>query len=655
MPGVSLHSGSSDTAIASGERLEALLHDERYEKSIVVEEESYTLAYTGYTTYPVEIVRVGEYLIAFEGYIYDWDHSDLRSELSTLVYDRFGGFENTEAISEWIQAVDGEFVLVAINESTEDATVIGDCLGRLPLYYATVGTDVVISREQRFVVDYLTDAGAGNPIEADGGVVPENPDEHRSQRLSVENVSPAAREIGFDRMAVAQFLLFGHTLGDRTLVEGVKSLPPAPFVRITDEGLAVERLHEFDFQECTHRDKTREQNASELASMFNRACRTRAKIGEGGSVQPSSPPTPNLISLSGGLDSRAVLASFAEQELPCFAATMNYAGVMDSDIDTAAELTRQYGIDWEYYDLAPPDAGTLRKHIRLKDARDPLMPYLLVFFEELLSKHTSVTCIIGAGGDMVLPDLTPARSIADLDELVEYLVSSSHRYSIEDVAALSGVEAEEIRRSIRERFEQYPETDPEQLYVHFRIYERARNWLFEAEDTNRCYFWSVTPFYSLPFFRYAMNCPNEQKRWYRLYTAFLSQLSEKAIGPANANFAVSPESPFHTLAAFSFETLQRYPGVLETIKPAIKSSLGVDIKTDTEGPPLTCIRRQLDESPAISGILSEPALRHRVLDSTEGEGPSRREVYLLLTLTSYIDELTSRRSVLEINSSMTFE
>jgi asparagine synthase (glutamine-hydrolysing) len=654
MPGISIHSGSLDTAIASDEHLEALLHDERYEKSIIAEEESYTLAYTGYPTYPVEVVQVGEYLIVFEGYIYDWDRSDLRSELNTLVRDRFGGFENTEAISEWIQAIDGEFTLIAVNESTEDVTVIGDCLGRLPLYYATAGTDVVISREHRFVVDCLADAGAGSTTEADGGVVPGNPNEHRSQHLSVENVSPAAREIGFDKMAIAQFLLFGHTLGDRTLIEGVKRLPPAPFVRITDEGLTVECLHEFDFQECAHRDKTRKQNASELASLFNRACRTRAEIG-GDPPQPSSPPTPNLISLSGGLDSRAVLASFAEQELPCFAATMNYAGVMDSDIDTAAKLTRQYGIDWEYYDLAPPDAGTLQKHIQLKDARDPLMPYLLVFFEELINKHTAVSYIIGAGGDMVLPDLTPARSITDLDELVEYLVSSSHRYSIEDVAALSGVKAEKIRRSIRERFEQYPETDPEQLYAHFRIYERARNWLFEAEDTNRCYFWSLTPFYSLPFFSYAMNCPNEQKRWYRLYTAFLSQLSEKALEPANANFAVPPGSPFHTIAAFSFETLQRYPEMLETIKPAIKNSLGVNIKTDTEIPPLTCIRQQLNESPAISEVLSEPALRHRVLDSTKGEDPSRREVYLLLTLTSYVDELTTRRSVLETNSSKTFK
>jgi len=84
-----------------------------------------------------------------------------------------------------------------------------------------------------------------------------------------------------------------------------------------------------------------------------------------------------------------------------------------------------------------------------------------------------------------------------------------------------------IRRSVRDRLRLYPETDPASKYVHFLVYERGANFLFEGEDRNR-FFWSTTPFYSIDFFRYAMNCPPEQKTRYNLYRSFLTELAPAA-------------------------------------------------------------------------------------------------------------------------------
>lgn len=651
MPGISLRHCDATVESRMGEQLDTLCHDDRYAKTISRDRGSCRIGYTAYEEYPVEEFRTDKYHIIFEGYIYEWNGTDIRSKLSRLILNRFDQFNDTDAIADWIRTVDGEFVLVAIDETTEHVTILGDCLGRLPLYYAASETSVAISREYQFAVDCLADDRSSSPHETDGGVAHQTAETEPITSASRDIVPETDREIKFDRMAIAQFLLFGHTLGRQTFVAGVERLPPAPFVHITDEEVTVECLHEFNFETKVHQQKTLDQNASGLAELFDRACRTRAELND---LTPSSQSTPTVISLSGGLDSRAVLSSFAEQDLPCIAATMDYGGVKNGDIEVANELTKQYNINWEYYSLSPPNADDVRKNICLKNGRDPLMPYLLVFFDELYNKHETITYITGAGGDMVLPDLRPPKRLADIDAVVDCLITESHRFSIDDVANITGVRTEAIRRNIRERIKEYPETSPDQLYVHFRIYERARNWLFEAEDTNRCYFWSPTPFYSLPFFTYAMNCPNSQKRWYRLYSKFLKHLSENAGAPPNANFSVAPASPLHPLAAFAFEVLQRYPDIFDAVKPTIRRIVDAEIQTDAEPAPLECIRDQSETAPAIAETLSVPALR-RILDPSDGAIQSRRDIYLLLTVTSFIDEITSQTSFLERKKGMTFE
>ena len=644
MPGISIQRSSSTRQPSLEARLEPLLYDERYRSQTVFESPDCGIGYTAYPTYPVEVVRIDGYLITFEGYIYDWDHGELRSELRTL-FDRSDEFRDRAVISEWLRTTDGEFVLIAVDEGTDEITVIGDCLGRLPLYYAETGDGIAISRAHRFVTEWLYGTNTETAA-ADGGS--DSATTNTRQNTSAES----AAQPEFDRLAVAQFLLFGHTLGNRTLVEGVARLPPAPYVRITDDGTTIERLHVFDFDRKARADMSIERNAVDLAALFDRACRRRAAISTQGSAHSDSDRRP-LISLSGGLDSRAILASFAEQELPCATATMDYPGVPKSDIDSARELATQYGVEWSYHELPRPEAAVLSKHVRMKDARDQLMPYLLEFFKTLLDEYGSVTCFTGAGGDRVLPDLRPPNRPGDLDDVVDQLIETRQRFSIDDVATLTGVSAAVIRNSIRRRVETYPETDPEQLYVHYHIYDRARNWHFEAEDTNRGYLWSVTPFYSLPFFECAMNCPDSQKRFYRLYSAFLAQLSDRALAPVNPNFGVSPGSPLHTLSTLLFEILQRYPETFEAMKPVLRWATDATIETDSEPAVSECIHRQVDSCQVISDLLSVPAIEQFVLRSDSDEY-SRRDAYLLLTLTSYIDELTGGISILEADRELQF-
>ena len=614
MPGISICRDEGGAPRETFERAVApTVHDERYSSQVAYESGSVVVGYTSYPSYPVQEIERDRYLFVLEGHVYDWEQGQVSDRLDALA-DATDGFADREKLESWVASIDGEFLLCVVDRGSEDLTVVTDCLGRLPAYHGSREGRTVLSRQHRTVVEALSSSSSGS-----------------KSKPGSESASGSGATPTFDRLAVGQYLLFGYTLGRRTLIDGIETLPPAARVSMADDGARVTRLSTFDFDAKAHRDRSLEANVTELVERFVAACRTRAeRSGER-----------NLISLSGGLDSRAILAAFVENDLSCTAATMNHDAVAGSDVSIAGGLASEYGIDWRCYDLPEADEEVFRTHLRTGDARDPLaIAHIHGFFERLIAEHGAMTYFAGDGGDKALPDVTPTRRIEDIDALVAYVIEANRRFTLADAAEISGVAESAISRSIRDRLASYPETSSDGKYVHFLVHERARNWLFEAEDTNRRYAWSPSPFYSLPFFRYAMNCPDEQKRHYRLYSSFLSELSPTAAGVPNANFGVAPDSPLHTAAAVAYDTIGRYPELFDRLKPLLARAVGFDsVETDgTDSIPERYTRARLDDGRRIDGAVSGPALE-AWFDDDRSDG-ARFEAYLLATITTYADELT---------------
>ena len=150
------------------------------------------------------------------------------------------------------------------------------------------------------------------------------------------------------------------------------------------------------------------------------------------------------------------------------------------------------------------------------------MSFIIQFLDKLRSTYGSgMTYITGDGGDKLLVDLRPKKSLRSLSDLVQYIVSRHQRFSLEDVSRMTGIPECDIIHGISKHVGSYPEPDWDSKYVHFVIFERGRRWLFEGEDRNRNFFWHLAPFYGIQFFRYAMNCPDEQKANHRLYKELL--------------------------------------------------------------------------------------------------------------------------------------
>jgi len=607
MVGITGRTPDADDGSFAGS-LEPLVHTDRYETNVVLESASRSVGTTAYPEYPIRIVENDEYWVCLEGRIYDRDDETLERELLEVGAHVLAADGDDEFLTEWLLETDGEFLLVAADKETDRLGLLNDPLARLPTYYFHDGETFLFSRELRYLINEA-------PIE------------------------------GFDPMCVAQCLLFGYSLGDRTLIDGANRLRPGTKLTIDPERGAVTEttLHRFDFGEPAYADRSRSRNAAELVDRFERACRQRS--GDG---------TRDVISLSGGLDSRSVLAGYHAEGIPTTAATMaSDEFVPPSDVELARELAEAFDIDWQRYDVGPPNGSDLDRIIKTKNGQIGLLTsFILDFFRQLREEYDAgLTYVTGDGGDKVLPDLTPATSIDDESALVDYVIAENCVLSLEEVAQITGLSVDAIRRSVRDRLRLYPETDPASKYVHFLVYERGVNFLFEGEDRNRFFFWSTTPFYSIDFFRYAMNCPPEQKTRYNLYRSFLTELAPAAAALTHPDYGVPVASTRHEAAAFVDDLLSRYPRVFDVLRPIIKSVNGLETESQLRPSTVGCIRTQIEQCGAVDDVLSTDEL-HAFLDAHADR--DRVSVYRLFALTSLIDDIHSTESVLESRRDVVF-
>lgn len=595
MPGVHLIGDAvgdpgEETSILDA--LDALRHSERYE-STVLADDPHVIASTAYPEYPIRTFEGEGLWVCLEGELYDVPNARLADEC-LMVAEWLHEPTDTERVRDWLLEADGEFVLYTIDTTSDALAICNDVLGRLPVYYHASGDRLVSSRELRFV--------------------------HH------------VADVGFDRMGIAQSLLFGYPLGDRTLLEDVSRLPPATVLRHGESGTEVSTLHRFDFERHAHAGRSVERNASELASLFSAACRNRATVNGR-----------NLVSLSGGLDSRAVLAGLRGADAPVAAATMDYPPIYsEAEVEIAERIAAALDVEWRSYRLRRPTGGDLDALVKTTNGMNSLsMAHILPFFEEIRREYgPSTTYFTGDGGDKVLHELSPAIHLEDDADLVEYCIDHEGRTALRTVADLTGIPPDRIREEIRSHVAAYPERSPDRRYVHFLVYERAVNLLGQGEDRNRFHFWSTTPFYSLPVFVYAMNCPDGQKTNYRLYREFLKGLAPATVRIDNVNFGVPPASRMHTVASLTHRTLKRSPALSDRAFPLLRKVVG-DASEDGYGEPLVfCLEKQHETNDEIERLL--PNVDEALANADEMDG-----LYDLFTVTSFIDDVSQSPSVLE--------
>lgn len=514
MPGITAIENPPDRT-AFEDVLESVRFTPAYERRDVVDEPERAIALTGYDAYPLEVFEVEGATVVLEGYLYGTD--DVEATVSEVVPSVREG--RIEDVTEWVTSRDGDFLLVVADHSDGTTWAVNDLFGRLPTYRATIGDVTVLTRELKVVRKLARSL--------EGGLEP-------------------------DRLALGQTLLFGYPLGTRTLFESVEQLPPGSMLELGSSD--PRSLHEWRLDQHTNANRSLEANARRLRDLWIESCRNRASVTD-----------ETIISLSGGLDSRAVIAGYSNVDCTVTAATSaREHGGNTAEVDVARQVARELDVPWMSY-IADRTERHREDLLDMTQGMNDLgMSIGLDFAEQVAAEHGDAMFVTGDG--ISIPDRKPRQDVDSMDELVDAIITEKHVFPLEDVVTLADVTADELVDSVRDRLATYPETTLDGMHMHFFFRERSLNFQNHGEDRTRYHLWSTTPAYSPPFFAESMACPPEQKRGSRLVRKFLSELDPGVVEIDYVDYGTPIDSLEYRAKRFVYEWLLGHPELKNRMK-----------------------------------------------------------------------------------------
>ncbi len=261
------------------------------------------------------VTEDGRYTLVYNGEIYN--HASIRGELSSLG-ERFHGSSDTEVLLKayvrWgkacLERLRGMFAFAVWDSVEQRLFVARDRLGIKPLYYVERGRGLAFASEVRAL---MATSAAG-------------------RRLSAS--------------AVVSYFAFGAVSGPGTILEGVRSLPPAHTLELDAQGtIRVERYWDLPLEPspgATFLDEVRQ-----IQPILQDAVRLRL-IAD----------VPVGIFLSGGIDS-SVLAALASQPggAPVHTFTVTFDEARYSEASYAAEVARLYRCNHQQVHLSAAHAA----------------------------------------------------------------------------------------------------------------------------------------------------------------------------------------------------------------------------------------------------------------------------------------------------------
>lgn len=566
---------------------------ENYFTKILVSEDDLVIGCNIYDDYPIFIEKRGKVTLIVEGKIYNNTPEDVVKELFDLLTYR-DELRLLDDIKVWLKKNDGDFIVCAYNHDNKDLLIFNDVFGRLPVYYFREGNQFVVSRYLKVIT------------ELNNKILP-------------------------DKMSLSQILLLGYPLGKRTLYKNINQISPASLIINNENNFKELKIFHFNFEERKYKNTASDEIIETLAAHFSEACNNRFSNGK-----------ENLLTLSGGLDSRLIAATLNYNKIPFKSATINYSyGSKVKDEEIAKKVAALFNSNIVSIDLNPPIGKELYIQLLIKEGMNSLFTSQLIpFYKKIYSIFgANLNFITGDNGDRLIYSLNkPIKKLKSLEETAKYILDEHSIFDLNLVNKLTGISQEEILNEIILLLATYPENDFAQKYVHFRTVDKPHKYAFQGEDRHRHFFWTNSPFWSFPFYNYIMNCSDYSKRKFLLFSELIEYFSKESIRIPYANFNSSVKSLKGKIILFWIYNY--YSLVPSNIKNDFKALFfGGNPKLNRESILIKCIKTQTSSS--------NPILEYINL-SNEIDIYSFRKVqlYSILTLTSSLELFLHKKSSL---------
>jgi len=302
------------------------------------------------------------WLLVFNGEIYNYEA--LRKELQALGHS-FVTRGDTEVLLEALKAwgpaaLDkcmGMFAFALWDTHSGQLLLGRDRLGKKPLFYCMLpGGGIAFASEPRALATHPAVAGRVDPV------------------------------------ALAQYLRLNYVPCNRSLFEGVRSLPPATWATFEPGGQLKVRQY-WDLAACFH-DKRRPASVGEAAEEL------RALIDDAVRLRLVS-DVPLGAFLSGGVDSSTIVASMLQQRSPASIFTFT-SGFKEDSFDEsplAEQLASQFGLTHRTQTLDPATLDLLPAVIATSGEPLADTSALPMYFLSRFTRQHVTVALSGDGGD----------------------------------------------------------------------------------------------------------------------------------------------------------------------------------------------------------------------------------------------------------------
>jgi asparagine synthase (glutamine-hydrolysing) len=582
-----------------------MLHLPHYTEKTVVSTGFLDIGFTGYRNYPIRIIDDTAYCAVVEGMMYDRDEAAVESGMREMA-EAFIRAEGApiETICRMLSDADGEFVIVIYDKSGRRVMIVNDVMGRLPLYYFSADGMLAVSRELKFIIPFLP-------------------------------------SLVFNPMAAMEYLQYGFPFEEHTLIDRVHFIPGATAFHFDANSGAFSRIcyHEMNLERLPEMKGNRPEIVAEMKRSFLDALRNRADRTKGRKI---------LVSLSGGLDSRGTMAGLKVLGGDPVAVT-----AQGTEESAAREAAGAVGVD--VYPLTQGEScGSLNFEdiVFLKDGLDchPDLAQLYYNLQEMLNHFgEDMVYYTGIFGGEITRHNHVTGGLAGMNSLVRYLLKAHDRckFSTEKVAQLFCVPAETLARRLHERLNGFPEKSVYKKYLRFK-HEADMRFAGEAEDRNRYFFWTISPYLAPSFFRCVMS-QNENRKNSRLFRDFLFSIDPNTCKAPYHNFRLPLDNQF-LLTLFSMcERMLRNAAVKNGVRALMRIVEGArgliarrkGVESARVRELRTDILRMTEGSEVIRSFFNNPDLVSLVAGEGDLQGLERLRIILV-----YLDRATRWYNVL---------
>ena len=381
---------------------------------------------------------------------------------------------------EFLDKLSGEFSIAIYDSTSHEATICADHLASQPLYFTQTNNAFVFGAEQKMLLA-LSD-----------------------------------QQFDVDPVGLLQSFAHIHNLGDRTFVRSVRRLEAGQVVTANNSKLSVLTRDLMPLQNPEARQST--GVLEQWAELLRQA--TAARI---------EPQQSLLISLSAGLDSRAIACSIDRDHRPLLARTW---GVEDStEVTLASKIADRLG-----FTQVLEDPGRTRYSDALDavvwrtEGESPLSNNVSIFgHRKVLGKCDYVTggwMGDASSGAHLRPFMFRPRSKADFVEALFnwYLVHS--KASLANVFQEDFVSSnyDELRDAFRDSFTRFSDCDNLSTYEYWDLYHRQTRMTTSSMPVDSYIFEKVRPFYDKDYLSFVMSLPKSWRIGQSYYRSMIQMI-----------------------------------------------------------------------------------------------------------------------------------